>query len=111
MKTKLEKSLSTEEVKSTSKNILEQLFIHYDNERIKYEELITKYRNNNKCQQKIIKELKREKNGKNINKKLIKVAENIINKNKQKINNFIMNTDILWNNELKIGKELGYDLE
>ncbi len=111
MKTKTEKRISTEELKTTSKNILEELFKHYDNERIKYEELITKYIEYNKRQEKIIKELKKEKNEKNINKKMIKVSENIIKKNKQKIKLFIINTDILWDNELKISKELGYDLE
>lgn len=111
MKTEFEKRISTKEVKTTSKKILEQLFEHYDNEKIRYEELILKYRDYNKCQEEIINELKSEKNGKYLNRKMIKVAKNIIRKNKQKIRIFTINTDILLKNELKIGKELKYDLE
>lgn len=120
MENKLEKRLQQKDINATPKTILEDLFSTTDEKRIGYEEQITKYKNKINSYNSRIDELKKEledpcddttvKELKDM-KSWIKDYEQLILEAKKEIRLLIINCNILWKNELKMDKVLGYGLE
>ena len=119
MDNKLEKRFLQQNLNVTPKNILEDLFNYMDEKRIKYEEqefhykrLISKFNRRINELQKELDEDKRlsKREVRNINE-YIESLKNDIVQAKREIRLLYINCNILWKNELKIGKILGYELE
>ncbi len=120
MKNKLEKRLQQKDINATPKTILEDFFSTADEKRIGYEEQITKYKSKIKNYNSRIDELKKElknpyddttvKDLKDM-RAWIKDYEQLILEAKKEIRLLLINCNILWKNELKMDKVLGYGLE
>ena len=116
MDNKLENRLLQQELEKTPKNILEDLFNYMDEKRIKHEEQEFHYKRLISKFNRRINELQKERKGsskreiRNINE-YIESLKNDIVQAKKEIRLLHINCTILWKNELKIGKFLGYELE
>ncbi len=111
-----EKEFLKEELENTPHSLLEELFKNFDNKRIQTEEKMTKLRSKIKMlkeehieiEQEIEKltgeELKQEIEG-------LKSHQAMIDERKEEWKQLRQNTEIIWQNQLKIGEILGYDLE
>ena len=119
MDNKLEKRFNQQDINSTPKVILEDLFNYVDEHRCRYEEQEFDYRKKIRDLEKIIEGRKNELKDpgeltvnqiKGINE-YIKDQKVDIEKCKKEIRLIHINCDILWKNELKMDKVLGYGLE
>ena len=119
MGSKLEKRLQQKDINQTPKIIIEELFTYMDNKRYQYEEQEFIYRQKIRETNNIILNLKNElktpdeltvQQIKGINE-YIKEQKAEIEKYKREIRLIIINCNILWKNELKMDKVLGYGLE
>lgn len=120
MENKLEKRLQQKDINATPRAILEDFFSTTDEKRIGYEEQIPKYKNRIKSYNSRIDELKKElevpcddttvKELKDM-RIWIKDYEQLIEKAEKEIRLLIINCNILWKNELKMDKVLGYGLD
>lgn len=117
MKIEKEQVLQTQDLDKTPKAILEQLFSYIENHRIKTEENELSYFNKKVYYFKnLIEELKDDainlgKEELKENKKTVDVYEKFIKDYKKEISKIHENLNILWDNELKIGRILNYELE
>lgn len=119
MDNKLEKRFMQKDLNATPKTVLEDLFMYMDEKRCDYEEQEFNYRKKINDVQKIIDGLTKElQEPDELTVKAIKgISEYIkdqkkdIEKYKREIRLITINCDILWKNELKADKILGYGLE
>lgn len=119
MDNKLEKRFNQQDINSTPKVILEDLFNYMDERRCHYEEQEFDYRKKISDLEKIITGLKNElKDPGELTVNAIKGIKQYIDdqkgdieKYKREIRLIYINCNILWKNELKIDKVLGYGLE
>ena len=119
MNNELEKRFMQKDINITPKTVLEYLFVYMDERRCNYEEQELKFRKTVNEIKTTIKNLQQEikesdeysiKTVKNISK-YIKEQKKEIEMYKREIRLIKINCDILWNNELKADKILGYGLE
>lgn len=120
MENQLEKRLQQKDIDATPKTILADLFNSTDEKRIAYEEQLPNYKRKINTYNSRINELKQElenptddttvKELKDM-KTWIKDYEQMIIDTKKEIRLILINCDILWKNELKMDKVLGYGLE
>ena len=120
MENELEKRLQQEVINATPKVILEELFIYMDEKRIKYEENMFDFNRKIETYKLRINELKKEienpsdettvKELKEMKQWLLDYEESIKNAKKE-IRLININCSILFKNELKMDKILGYGLE
>lgn len=119
MDNKLEKRITQHDIDATPKPILEEFFNYMDEKRIKYEEKECKYHKQISTYQVRIQELNNAltdpdeltvKEIKAINEYIKTIKQEIIDA-KREIRLIHINCNILWKNELKADKILGYGLE
>lgn len=119
IKNELEKRFMQKDINLTPKAILEDLFVYMEERRCNYEEQELKFRTTINEIKTIIKNLQQEvkesdeysiKTVKSISK-YIKEQKKEIEMYKRAIRLIKINCDILWKNELKADKILGYGLE
>ncbi len=118
MDNNLEKRFMQKDIDATPKTVLEDLFIYMDEKRCHYEEQEIDYRKKIFETNKIIEGCKQSlKESDELNVRTIKgICEYIkeqkkaIERYKREIRLISINCDILWKNELKTDKILGYGL-
>ena len=119
MENELEKRLQQEVINATPKVILEELFTYMDEKRMKYEESMFDYNRKIETYKLRMKELEKElenpsdettvKQLKEMKQWILDYKESIKNAKKE-IRLININCDILWKNELKMDKILGYEI-
>lgn len=120
MENKLEKRLQQKDINVTPKIILEDLFTVMDNKRIAYEESVFDYKRKIETYNCRINELKEELEDPSDDTTIkelkdmrawIKDYEQQISDTQKEIRLILINCNILWQNELKMDKVLGYGLD
>ena len=118
MGSKLEKRLQQKDINQTPKVILDELFSYMDNQRCQYEEQELDYHRKITKTQKRISHFQNELKYENYTEQEIKDTNEYIKEQKAEIEKYkreirliIINCNILWKNELKMDKVLGYGLE
>jgi tRNA U34 5-carboxymethylaminomethyl modifying GTPase MnmE/TrmE len=116
MTIELEKKLLTNDLEKTPAVILEQLFSYIENHRIKTEEGLSRFNKEIERLKGHIEEFNNELL--TATKKEMKILKQAIQDRQESIKNVqkrrrtvFVNLDILWLNQLRIGRILGYELE
>lgn len=117
IKTMAVKEFKAEDLEKTPKTILEELFKHIENQRIEIEEKPIYNLNKRilvlKESVEVINESIKTADKSDLEnlQEMLKSENELIIEFKNKIKEKIAETDILWANQLKIGKILGYELD